>query len=157
MPASKLKAFLDEHNVRYVTITHSPAYTSQKTAASAHVPGKELAKAVIVTVDGELSMAVLPGSMHVDFGLLRAALGGAKVELASEDEFRDKFPECEVGAMPPFGNLYGMPVYVAADLAEDDEIAFNACSHTELIKLAYEDFERLAQPTVLEFAARAGA
>lgn len=156
MPVSKLKAFLDEHDVRYVTITHSPAYTSQKTAASAHVRGKELAKAVIVTVDGELAMAVLPGSTQVDFGLLRDALGGAKVELASEDEFRDKFPECEVGAMPPFGNLYGMPVYVAAALAEDDEIAFNACSHTELIRLAYEDFERLAQPTVLEFTARAG-
>jgi len=157
MPVNRLKEYLDEHHVRYVTITHSPAYTSQKTAASAHVPGKELAKTVIVKVDGDLAMAVLPGSMHVDFGRLREALGGKNVELASEDEFRDQFAGCEVGAMPPFGNLYDMPVFVAAALTEDEEISFNACSHTELIKMAYADYERLVHPTVVRFAAGAHA
>jgi Ala-tRNA(Pro) deacylase len=155
MTVTKLKAYLDENRVRYVTITHSPAYTSQKTAASAHVPGKELAKTVIVTVDGKLAMAVLPGSFQVDFGLLKEALGASKVELASEDDFRDTFSDCEVGAMPPFGNLYDMPVYVAESLSEDDEIAFNACSHTELIRMSYEDFSRLVEPTLVKFAATA--
>jgi Ala-tRNA(Pro) deacylase len=155
MTVTKLKAYLDENRVRYVTITHSPAYTSQKTAASAHVPGKELAKTVIVKVDGKLAMAVLPGSFQVDFGLLKEALGASKVELASEDDFRDTFSDCEVGAMPPFGNLYDMPVYVAESLSEDDEIAFNACSHTELIRMSYEDFSRLVEPTLVKFAATA--
>jgi Ala-tRNA(Pro) deacylase len=157
MAVSKLKDYLDEHKIRYVTITHSPAYTSQKTAATAHVPGKELAKTVIVKIDGELAMAVLPGYMQVDFQALAGAVGGSKVELATESDFRDRFPDCELGAMPPFGNLYGMPVYVAEALAADEEIAFNACSHTELIKLAYEDFQRLVKPKVLKFAAGAGS
>jgi Ala-tRNA(Pro) deacylase len=155
MAVTKIKEYLDANQIRYVTITHSPAYTSQKTAASAHVPGKELAKTVIVRVDGQLAMAVLPGSYQVDFGLLKEAVGASKVELASEDDFRDKFPDCEVGAMPPFGNLYDMPVYVAQTLAEDDEIAFNACSHTELIRMSYEDFSRLVEPTIVRFAATA--
>ncbi|UCF41733.1 MAG: YbaK/EbsC family protein [Gemmatimonadota bacterium] len=153
MAMTKLKAYLDENKVRYLTITHSPAYTSQKTAASAHVPGKELAKTVIVKVDGQLAMAVLPGSYQVDFGQLKEVVGASKVELASEDDFRDTFSDCEVGAMPPFGNLYNMPVYVAEALTEDEEIAFNACSHTELIRMSYEDFSRLVQPTVVKFAA----
>jgi Ala-tRNA(Pro) deacylase len=155
MEVTKLKAFLDENQIRYVTITHSPAYTSQKTAASAHVPGKELAKTVIVKVDDKLAMAVLPGSYQVDFGQLKEAVGASKVELASEDDFRDAFSDCEVGAMPPFGNLYDMPVYVAETLSEDDEIAFNACSHTELIRMSYEDFSRLVKPTLVKFAATA--
>jgi Ala-tRNA(Pro) deacylase len=155
MAVTKIKEYLDENQIRYVTITHSPAYTSQKTAASAHVPGKELAKTVIVSLDGQLAMAVLPGSLQVDFGLLKKAVGASKIELASEDDFRDKFPDCEVGAMPPFGNLYDMPVYVAETLSEDDEIAFNACSHTELIRMSYEDFSRLVEPTIVRFAATA--
>jgi Ala-tRNA(Pro) deacylase len=152
MPVSKLKEFLEEHKVRYETIAHSPTYTSQKTAASAHVPGKELAKTVVIKVDGKLAMAVLPAPMQVDFRRLGQGIGGAKVELAAEADFRDQFPECEVGAMPPFGNLYGMPVYVEERLAEDDEIAFNACTHTELIKLPFADFVRLVEPTLLGFA-----
>ena len=152
MTVTELKAFLDEQGVPYTSIAHSPAYTSQKTAATAHVPGKELAKSVVIRVDGKLAMAVLPATAQVDFPKLRAVLGTEQVELAPEAEFRDQFPDCEVGAMPPFGNLYDMPVYVATDLAEDDEIVFNACSHTELVRLAYADFERLVQPTVLDFA-----
>jgi len=156
MPVRTLKKFLDEHNVRYVTVTHSPAYTAQEIAASAHVKGKELAKTVMLKVDEKLVMAVLPASMQIDFAALRHALHAQAVALASEREFKGLFPECEVGAMPPFGNLYGLDVYVADVMAEDDEIAFNAGSHTELVKLAYRDFARLVKPTVLEFAAAVG-
>jgi Ala-tRNA(Pro) deacylase len=153
MPVKRLKEFLDSHNIKYVNISHSPAYTAQAIAASAHVSGKELAKTVMVKVDGKMAMAVLPASYQVDFDLMRAAVGAKQIELATEAEFKDLFPECEVGAMPPFGNLYGMEVYAAAKLAEDDEIAFNAGSHTELIKLAYKDFEQLVNPIVVIFSA----
>jgi len=152
MPAKKLKEFLDGQGVKYVTIGHSPAFTAQEIAASAHIPGKEVAKTVIVTLDGTVAMAVLPASRAVDFKLLKAAAGAKKAELATEEEFRDLFPGCEVGAMPPFGNLYDMAVYVDESLAEDEEIAFNAGSHKELVKLAYGDFAKLVEPTVAAFA-----
>jgi len=150
MPVQRLKEFLDREEVKYVSISHSPAYTAQEIAASAHVPGKELAKTVIVKLDGRMAMAVLPASLKIDFAKLKQASGAAEVELASEREFRDRFPGCEVGGMPPFGNLYDMDVYVSPQLAEDEEIAFNAGSHTELVKLAYRDFERLVQPKLAE-------
>jgi Ala-tRNA(Pro) deacylase len=152
MPVKKLKEFLDSQNIKYVIMTHSKAYTGQEIAASAHISGKELAKTVMVKVDGKIAMAVLPASYKVDFGLLKGAAGAAKVELAGEGEFKDMFPGCEVGAMPPFGNLYGLDVYVSESLAEDEEIAFNAGSHTELVRLAYKDFERLVKPKVARFS-----
>ena len=152
MPAGKLREFLDEKGVRYVTIGHSPAFTAQEIAASAHISGRELAKTVMVKIDGAMAMAVLPASRTVDFGLLEAAAGAQSVELAHEEDFRDLFAGCEVGAMPPFGNLYGMAVYADEGLAEDEEIAFNAGSHKELVKLAYADFARLVEPTVAAFA-----
>jgi Ala-tRNA(Pro) deacylase len=152
MPAQKLRELLDSHNVKYVTITHSPAFTAQEIAASAHVPGKELAKTVMVKMDGKMAMAVLPASFKVDMEALREAVGADTVELASEAEFKDMFPECEVGAMPPCGNLYGMEVFVADRLAEDEEIAFNAGTHIELIRLAYKDFARLVEPKVIRLA-----
>ena len=151
MPVQKLRKFLDEHDVKYVTISHSPSFTAQEIAASAHIPGQELAKTVIVKIDGEMAMAVLPASFLVDFEVLKEAVGARSVELATESEFRDTFPGCELGAMPPFGNLYDMDVYVANDLAEDEEIAFNAGSHTQLIRMAYRDFERLVEPEVAKF------
>jgi Ala-tRNA(Pro) deacylase len=152
MPVKKLREFLDENKVKYVVISHSTAYTAQEIAASAHISGKEMAKTVIVKVDGKTAMAVLPASYRVDFDLLKKATGAKKVELASEREFKDMFPECDTGAMPPFGNLYGMDVFVAEKLTEDQEIAFNAGSHAELVKLPYKDFERLVQPKVLRFS-----
>ncbi|MHC4399853.1 MAG: aminoacyl-tRNA deacylase [Planctomycetota bacterium] len=152
MPVRRLKEFLDGHGVKYVAIEHSPAYTAQEIAASAHVPGKELAKTVMVRIDGQMAMAVLPASRKVDFDRLREAAGAERVDLAGEEEFQGMFPGCEVGAMPPFGNLYDMKVYVSESLAEDEEIAFNAGSHTELIRLAYADFERLAGPKVAKIA-----
>ncbi|MEW5995053.1 MAG: YbaK/EbsC family protein, partial [Candidatus Zixiibacteriota bacterium] len=108
MPVKKLKDFLDSNDVKYVVISHSPAFTAQQIAASAHIPGKELAKTVMIKIDGRMAMAVLPASYRVDFSLLKTATGGASVELANEQEFKNLFPECDVGAMPPFGNLYDM-------------------------------------------------
>jgi Ala-tRNA(Pro) deacylase len=152
MPVRSLQTFLDSHQVKYVTIRHSPAFTAQEIVASAHIPGKQLAKPVIVKLDGELAMAVLPASDKIDFERLQAAAGARTVALANEQDFQDQFPECEVGAMPPFGQLYGLDVWVAARLAEDEEIAFNAGDHSELIRMAYRDFDRLVQPKVGQFS-----
>jgi Ala-tRNA(Pro) deacylase len=157
MPVTNLRRFLDENRVKYVTISHSLAFTAQEVAATAHVPGQELAKTVMIKVDGKMAMAVLPASFKVDLNRLSAAIEAGKVELADELEFRQLFAECEVGAMPPFGNLYGMEVYVADVLAEDEEIAFNAGTHTELIRMKYADFNRLVQPQVVTFAKRVSA
>lgn len=154
MPTKKLKAFLDSHKVSYEAIHHSMAYTAQQIAASAHIPGMEIAKTVMIKVDGEMAMAVLPAPYQVDFGLLKMATGADKVELAAEREFKDKFPECDLGAMPPFGNLYGMKVFVAESLRDDEQIAFNAGSHSELIRMSFKDFERLVKPKILKFSSR---
>jgi Ala-tRNA(Pro) deacylase len=151
MSLQKLREFLDEKQVRYVTITHSPAFTAQDIAAAAHIPGREMAKAVMVKVDGEMTMVVLPASMRVDFGRLLEATGAAEVELAHEKDFKDLFPDCAPGTMPPFGNLFGLRTFVAEELTEDEEIAFNAGSKTEVIRLAYRDYARLVQPRVLPF------
>ncbi len=152
MPSSKLKAFLDKEGVRYVTVTHSTAYTAQEVAASAHIPGRELAKTVIVKLDGEMAMVVMPATAKVDLALLREVADADKAVLATEQEFESRFPECSAGAMPPFGNLYNMRVYADESLTQDEEIAFNAGTHTELMRLGYGDFERLVKPTVANLA-----
>ena len=152
MPIKRLKDLLDQQGVRYVTISHSPAFTAQEVAASAHIPGKELAKTVVVKVGGSMAMVVLPASLHIDFKKLKDVVGSDDVVLATEEEFKGEFPASEVGAMPPFGNLYDMDVYVASELSQDAEIAFNAGSHTELMKLAYRDFERVVRPRVVDIA-----
>lgn len=152
MPIQKLRQFLDQNTVKYVVITHSRAYTSQGVAESAHISGNEMAKTVMLKKDGELCMAVLPASKHVNLTEFGRAANSKDISLASEFEFRDRFPDCELGAMPPFGNLYGLPVYVDKSLTQDKEIAFNAGSHLELIQMSYSDFERLVKPQVLEFA-----
>lgn len=148
MTAQRLKDFLDRNGVKYVSIAHSPAYTAREIAQAAHIPGKDLAKTVMVKIDGRMAMAVMPSSQKLDPALLKQAGGAKRVVLAHEPEFEERFPGCEVGAMPPFGNLYGMEVFVAETLAADEEIAFNAGSHTELVRMAYKDFERLVQPKV---------
>ncbi|HEY6626725.1 MAG TPA: YbaK/EbsC family protein [Ignavibacteriaceae bacterium] len=152
MPSKKLKSFLDENKVKYISIQHSSAYTAQEIAAIAHIPGKDLAKTIIIKIDGKMAMAVLPASYKVSFDNFKDTLGVKEVRLAYEQEFIDKFPDCEVGAMPPFGNIYGMEVYVAESLSEDEEIAFNACSHTELIKMSFSDFEKLVKPKRINFS-----
>src|SRR6185295_9470864 len=151
MPVKKLKQFLDENQVKYLCISHSKAYTAQEVAQSAHVPGRAMAKVVIVKLDGELAMAVLPTNRKVVLQDLRDVTGSDQVRFATEEEFKDRFPDCEIGAMPPFGNLYGMEVFAAESLAAAGEIAFNAGSHEEIIKLDYADFERLVQPNLMSF------
>ncbi|MBT8125326.1 MAG: YbaK/EbsC family protein [Gammaproteobacteria bacterium] len=151
MSTAKLRNLLDQEHIRYITIQHSPAYTAQEIAASAHIPGKELAKTVIAKINKKLSMLVLPASYKVHLKLLSETLGTKNVELVPESEFENAFPECELGAMPPFGNLYDMNTYVDKSLEEDEEIAFNAGNHSELIKLAYKDYVRIAKPEVISF------
>ncbi len=155
MPLQKLRKFLDDQGVRYVLIVHSPAYTAQEIAASAHIPGKKVAKTVMAKVDGQMSMFVLPATYQLDLEKCKKALNAKEVELATEEEFKYLFPECEIGAMPPFGNLYGLPVYACKELASNDEIAFNAGSHRELIKLSFDDFERLAKPNIIDVSMKA--
>jgi len=152
MPLEKLKEFLDSRNVRYAIISHSLAYTAAEIAALAHIPGKELAKTVIVKIDSALAMAVVSASQHVDLKFLKAMTAAKAVDLATEDEFKEKFSDCEVGAMPPFGNLYGMPVFADESLSRDKEILFNAGSHRELVRIAWVDFEKLVQPRVMRIA-----
>ena len=149
MATKKLTEFLDAHDVAYDTFIHSTAYTTRELAAL--VPIK-LAKTVIVKIDGQLAMAVVPGPAHVDLLRLKAVAGAKTVALADETEFRGRFPEYEAGAVPPFGNLYGMRVFVDESITQDRQIAFNAGTHNDLIRLSYEDFARLGQPTVARFA-----
>ena len=148
MPVNRLKKFLDDNNIKYISIFHSHAYTAQEVAASAHISGRELAKTVMVKIEGKMAMAVLSASDKVDFSLIQKAAGASKVELASEHEFTDLFPGCQIGAIPPFGNLYEMQVILDAKLIEETEIVFNAGSYTELIMLHYEDYKRLVKPCV---------
>jgi Ala-tRNA(Pro) deacylase len=152
MPLARLKEFLDSHNMRYVIISHSVAYTAQGIAALTHISGKDLAKTVMVKIDGTLTMAVLPAASQVDLSRLATAAGAAHAVLALEQEFKDKFPDCELGAMPPFGNLYDLPVFADEGLSRDKEIAFNAGSHRELVRMAWEDFEKLVKPRMTRFA-----
>ena len=152
MPLSKLREFLDSHNIKYMVLSHSLAYTAQGVAALAHVSGKKLAKTVIVEIDGILAMAVIPASEHVDLDQLRTLTGAKTIEIASEREFKDAFPDCETGAMPPFGNLYNMAVYVDVSLSQNEEITFSAGSHRELVRMQWADMARLVNPTVNKVA-----
>lgn len=148
MALQSLTKFLTENQIRYQSIKHSPAYTACEIAQAANIPGKELIKTVIIKLHDKYAMLVLTANQKVNFRLLEKELGD-RVELASESEFKDKFPDCEVGAMPPFGNLYHMDVFVDEKVTEDDRIAFNGGSHTELLSMKYKDFEKLVHPKVL--------
>lgn len=152
MPVKKLREFLDSQNIKYITIDHSPAYTAREVASSALVPRREFAKTVIVKLDGRNAMAVVPASRHVDLGKLAAVAGAQEAVLASEEEFQALFPGCEVGAMPPFGNLYEMEVFVDEILHDDDDIVFNAGSHIQVIRMSYDDYQALVKPMVGSFA-----
>jgi Ala-tRNA(Pro) deacylase len=152
MPTQKLHAFLNDNQIKYLKIEHSPAYTAQEIAAAVHIPGEALAKSVMVKIDNKMTMVVLPANHRINFAKLTEETGAGEVRLAEESEFGDLFPDCSLGAMPPFGNLYGIEVIVDQTLANDDDITFNACSHTELIQLSYRDFETLVKPRVLNFS-----
>jgi Ala-tRNA(Pro) deacylase len=148
MPITKLRRALETNHIQFETIVHDPTYTAQGTAASAHVSGNDMAKTVMVKLDGQLAMAVLPAARKVNFDRLREAAHVASAELATEQEFAQLFPMCEVGAMPPFGNLYDLEVYVDEPLSQDERIAFNAGTHSELIRMRYDDYEHLVHPKV---------
>ena len=152
MLAPRLHNFLDERHASYQTVTHDRTVTAQQTASAAHIGQRHFAKTVMLLVEGELAMLVMPSPFRVDLSRLSRALGGREVELAHEIDFKMAFPDCELGAMPPFGNLYGMPVYVDARLAGQDDIAFNAGSHTDALRMSYAEFERLAEPELLWLA-----
>jgi Ala-tRNA(Pro) deacylase len=143
---AKLKTYLDDQHIRYVVTTHSPAFTSQEIAARAHIPGKQLVKCVMVNGDGRHYMVAMTANQKLNLDWLKGALGLRTVRLENEEDFRPLFADCEVGAMPPFGNLYGIPVVVDAELYEDDEIAFNGGNHTSVVRMSFDDFDRLVQP-----------
>ena len=153
MALATLTEYLDRNNIQYELIPHTPAFSAQCIAGLAHIPGKELAKAVMVILDGNLAMAVIPANLRVDLFLLKKAVNAEYASLAAEEDFYDKFPSCETGAMPPFGNLFGIPVYAEESLTKDTEIAFNAGTHRELIRMAWRDYERLVSPKIMCFAA----
>lgn len=146
MPSKNLTSYLNEHRVKYTTISHTPAYTAQEIAASAHVPGMKVAKSVVVKIDGKLCILVEPASYKVDLKALQVQLGAHSVELAHEYEFEDTFPGCETGAVPPIGELFDVDVYVDDVIKYQDEIAFSAGNHSELVKMRYSDFEKLVKP-----------
>ena len=150
MSVATVKEFLDANRVAHIIVKHPLAFTATSVAGAAHVPGRRMAKTVVVNLDGKPALAVVPAAHKVDLERLRRAAGATTAELADERDFRAEFPGCEVGAMPPFGNLYGMDVYLEPHLATGGEIAFNAGSHTELIRMAYEDYARLVHPRLVD-------
>jgi len=149
---SKLREFLDANGVQYQVVTHRQAFTAQEVAATEHVPGKEVAKVVMLRSGSEFLMAVLPAPYLVDLDRAAGATGKPHLVLATEAEFKGLFPQCEAGAMPPFGNLYNLPVYVDTALTRDEHIVFNAGTHTQTVRMKYADFGRLVQPKVGSFA-----
>jgi Ala-tRNA(Pro) deacylase len=148
---TKLKDFLDANHVVYEVRSHQRAFTAQEVAAAQHVRGRELAKVVMLRAGDEYVMAVLPAPYHVDIARLGEATGKRDLRLATEAEFAGLFPGCEPGGMPPFGNLYGVPVWVDRSLTQDEEIFFNAGNHEQTVHLAYADFARLVQPRIASF------
>ena len=149
MRNKSLEQFLQGNHVTYKTLEHSPAYTAQEIAAAAHIPGKTMVKTVIVKLNGKLGMLVGPANWMFDLELLRKQLNLNTLELASEYEFQDRFKDCEIGAMPPFGNLYDMPVLVDESLLKGHDIAFNAGNHFELVQMSYEDWAKLVKPKLV--------
>ncbi len=157
MIAHRLKQYLDEQRIPYEAHIHRVAYTAQQVAAEEHVPGRMMAKTVILHAGDGFAMAVLPAPMRVDLAALRSALNQPHVRLATEAEFTSLFPDSETGAMPPFGNLYNLPVYADESLARDEEIVFNAGTHRDTIKMRFADFQKLVQPRILPLAFRVEA
>ena len=149
MPLRQLSNYLDTHNIHYQTRNHTPAFTAQEVAQSCHLSGHHLAKTVIAKVDDEMVMVVTPATEKVNFTELLSESHAHTAELASEDEFSEKFPMCDLGAMPPFGNLFGMKVFVSEELTESDVIAFNSGFSTEIVTMDFADYDRLVKPSVI--------
>ncbi|UKJ07029.1 aminoacyl-tRNA deacylase [Solitalea lacus] len=153
MLSKKLEDYLNSQQIQFTVIDHMATATAQRTAAAAHIPGNEMAKTVMVKIDDKMMMAVLPSHNRIDLGKLKELTGARMISLANEGEFRTYFPDCETGAMPPFGNLYGMDVYCEEQLSRDRQIAFNAGSHKELIQMPFKSFENLVHPRITHFSA----
>jgi Ala-tRNA(Pro) deacylase len=153
---AKLREFLDQNGVEYTHTTHPLAYTAREVASAEHLPAREIAKAVVFLGEQGYGMAVLPGDSVVDLEQLRLDLGLSRLRLATEAELKELFLPCELGAMPPFGNLFGLPVYVDSRLAGEDMITFNAGTHRDVIHMHFQDFDRLVNPSVVPFSRRAG-
>ena len=149
MAMRRIREYLDGSAARYVTISHTPAYTAQQTAQTSHIPGREMAKTVIVWIDGRLAMAVVPATQDLDLEALRRQIGAKDLRLAYESEFADRFDGCQLGSAPPFGNVFGMETFIDRSLLQRSEIAFPAGTHTDAIIMKTSDYERLAQPTSL--------
>lgn len=149
MATPRLEQFLQAHNVRFDKLTHDHAVTSLDAARRAHVASHDVAKTVMVKLDGRLAMAVIPANEWISLESLRQATGARSASLAGENEFRDRFPECELGAMPPFGNLYGLDVYAADTLSHEHDIAFHAGNHDEMVRMGWRDYERLVHPRIM--------
>lgn len=154
MPCHKLLEYLDDHHVPYELVEHPKAYAAKDVAFKAGIPGRVFAKTVLIKLDGKMAMAVLSAEDKVNFHLLREAARAQTITLATENEFEAVFPDCELGAMPPFGNLYGMDVFVGGTLARAETISFNAGNHTEVMTMPYADFERLVMPQMAWFTFR---
>jgi Ala-tRNA(Pro) deacylase len=152
MPCEKLLEYLDEHGIDYEFHEHPRAYAAEDVARSVDFPRRSFAKTVLVKLDGIMAMAVVSASFKINFNLLRDAAGAGAIALALEEDFAPRFPDCELGAMPPFGNLYGMDVYADGELAASPTIAFNAGTHREVLTMAWDDFEVLVEPRVARFA-----
>ena len=150
----RLKAYLDENEVKYEVLVHPETYRAPATAEALHVPGKEMAKVVMLKDGADDLMAVLPSTFKLDLHRLREVLSSQTIRLATEEEMAQVFPDCEVGMMPPFGNLYGLDVLVDGVLTEDEEIVFPAGTAREAIKMGYDDFEELVVPRIVEFSDR---
>jgi len=148
MATQRITEFLDGSRARYVLLIHSPAYSAQEVAESVHLPGRFIAKTVIVKIDGRLAMAVVPATMDVNLGALKDELGARRIELADEMEFAGRFRGCQLGTVPPFGRLFGIDTYVDEDLAQEESIVFNAGTHSHAISMEYHEYERLAHPKV---------
>lgn len=149
----RLESYLHQQDVTFDVQEHHTAFTAQEVAQTEHIPGKLVAKSVVAWADGQLILLVLPATHRVDLTRLNEAIGATATRLAHEEEFADTFPDCEVGAIPPFGNLYDLPVYVDKSLADDETIVFPAGAHTETMRIRYQDYARLVEPTLVEFAA----
>jgi len=154
MPCKRLKDYLERNNIQYSVINHPLSFSAQTTAHLSHISGKDVVKTVIVKIKGDLKMMVLPANQMVNLRFLKNLYGTEDVELARESEFAGMFPDCEIGAMPPFGSLYGIEELVSEDLTKDEEIAFNAGNHTELLKIRYRDYENLLNPRIINFKIR---
>jgi Ala-tRNA(Pro) deacylase len=148
----RMEKYLRENGVGFQVQSHEQAFTMQEVAAALHVPGSQVAKVVIVCADKDKVMLVLPAPYSMNVDLVRDMVGAKTIRLAQEQEFADLFPDCATGAMPPFGNLYGVPVYLDRSMSEEPDMVFRIGTHRETMKIAYADFVRLAQPVVGDFS-----